>query len=93
MDNDGVYRLSDGGEWSTLLTIKDGWVQEVRGMWQRDLEGQTLKQVEELAVQQKLQLKKEWAGWARFRARSSGSENLVEVKLGEWQEKAGQRYG
>jgi hypothetical protein len=64
MDEDGVYRLSDGGEWSTLLTIKDGWVQKVDGPWQRDLEGQTLKQVEELAARQKLQLKKEWDGKA-----------------------------
>jgi len=64
MDNDGVYRLSDGGEWETEIVIRDGWVQEVRGMWQRDLEGQTLKQVEELAERQKLQLKKEWDGKA-----------------------------
>jgi len=64
MDEDGIYRLSDGREWSTLITVRNGWVQKVDGPWQRDLEGQSFKQLEELAAKQKLQLKKAWDGKA-----------------------------
>ena len=62
MDEDGVYRLLDGGESHSVLTVRDGWVQEVKGLWRPLLEGLSLKQLEELAARQKLQLKKEWDG-------------------------------
>ena len=64
MYEDGIWRLSDGKEWSTLITVRNGWVQIVDGPWQRDLGGQSFKQLEELVAEQKLQLKKEWDGKA-----------------------------
>jgi hypothetical protein len=64
VESDGTWRLSDGKERSTLITVRNGWVQKVDGPWQRDLGGQSFKQVEELAERQKLQLKKEWDGKA-----------------------------
>jgi len=59
---DGIYRLSDGGESHSVITVRDGWVQEVKGLWKRELEGQSFLQLTQQAERGKLQLKKEWDG-------------------------------
>lgn len=37
--NDGIYRLKDGIDWFTDLTVQDNLVVKVKGPWRAELEG------------------------------------------------------
>lgn len=54
--NDGTWRLKDGREWETKLTIQDNLVVRVDGLWRDELEGLTFEAVKVKAEKQKLQL-------------------------------------
>ena len=55
---DGRYKLRDGHEWQTTLTVRDNLVEQVDGPWRAELEGRTLESIRQFAEQHKLQLER-----------------------------------